>query len=63
MLQQIADHPWASLSFVLVIVLLQLAAVMRIRRDRQRKQRALADRRQSPRSEADRRWNARPRAH
>lgn len=62
MIQSILDHPWAFLGMLLALLLLQVAAAMRIRRDRRRKQRALVDRRQGIRPGPDRRWLARPRS-
>ena len=51
---------WAFLILLVVFILLQMGAAIRIRHDRRLKQRALADRRQAPRSGTDRRWLARP---
>ncbi|MGE5493488.1 MAG: hypothetical protein ACM31P_19695 [Actinomycetota bacterium] len=61
MIQSIIDQPWAFVGLVLILILLQVGAALRIRHDRRLKQRALADRRQSIRSGEDRRWQARPR--
>ncbi|HJW25653.1 MAG TPA: hypothetical protein VJ576_12210 [Rhodocyclaceae bacterium] len=62
MIQSILHQPWVFLAWILVLVLLQMGAALRIRHDRKlRRRRALADRRQVPRPEPDRRWSARPR--
>ncbi|HZX31422.1 MAG TPA: hypothetical protein VFF03_08735 [Rhodocyclaceae bacterium] len=61
MIQSIIEQPWAFVGLVLVLILLQAGAALRIRRDRRLRQRALADRRQSIRPGDDRRWQARPR--
>jgi len=60
MIQSIRDHPLVFLSLLMIIVLLQVLAALRLRHERKRKQRALVDRRQSARTEPDRRWQPRP---
>lgn len=57
-IQRIADAPWVFVTVVVGLVLLNLAAAMRLRHDRKLKSRAHVDRRRQPRGEADRRWSA-----
>lgn len=62
MIQSILDHPWTFLTFVLILVVLNLGAAMRVRRDRKlKRRRAIIDRRQMPRQGPERRWTSRPR--
>jgi hypothetical protein len=59
MIQNVVDHPWIFFAFVATIVLLNLAASMRIRRDQKLKTRANVNRRKNQRAGKDRRWKAR----
>ena len=56
-IQRIVDMPWMFVGTVLCIVLLNVAAAIRLRRDNRLKTRAPLDRRSQPRAEPDRRWS------
>jgi len=57
-IQRIADAPWVFVTVVVGLVLLNLAAALRLRHDRKLKSRAHVDRRRQPRGDPDRRWSA-----
>jgi hypothetical protein len=59
MYQGILARPWIFIAFVAIIVLLEIAATLRIRRDRMLKHRAKVNRRNKLRAERDRRWKTR----
>jgi len=59
MLQRVIDQPWVFLAFVLAVVVLNVFATLRVRRDRKLKRRAITDRRKPLRSGTDRRWQSR----
>lgn len=56
MLERITENPWMFLAMVLTLVVLNLAAWLRIRRDSRKQGRAKVDRRKTQRKGADRRW-------
>jgi len=59
MIQRIIEQPWAFFGLVVTLMLLYLGAIIRIKRDNERKARANVDRRKSPRVEPERRWSPR----
>lgn len=56
-------HPWVFFGFLLIMLLLQLGATLRVRHDKNLKRRAQLDRRLAVRGGAERRWRARPPKH
>lgn len=58
MIERIVDAPWAFIATVVGLVLLNVAAGIRLRHDRKLQRRAPVDRRSKPRTEPDRRWSA-----
>jgi len=59
MIRNIIEQPWAFLFFVVLLVLLNLGAAIRMRHDRALKRRANINRRRLSRPARDRRWSAR----
>jgi hypothetical protein len=59
MIQKIVDQPWISITFLVILALLWVGALMRIKRDRLFKHRAKVNRRNKLRAERDRRWQTR----
>ncbi len=59
MIQKIVDQPWISITFLVILALLWVGALMRIKRDRLLKHRAKVNRRNKLRAERDRRWQTR----
>lgn len=57
MIERIVSQPFALGVFLLILVLLYVAAAMRVERDRKQKDRARVDRRKTPRPGDERRWH------
>jgi len=56
MLQRIVAYPWFFVFLLTVLGLLTASAVLRVRRERREKHRAVSDRRKDHRADGERRW-------
>lgn len=54
--QRVSEAPWVFAGMVFCIVILNVAAAIRVRHERKLTTRAPVDRRQQPRATRDRRW-------
>lgn len=56
-IQRITDAPWVFAGVVFCVVMLNVAAAMRVRHERKLATRVQVDRRRQPRASPDRRWS------
>jgi N12 class adenine-specific DNA methylase len=56
-IQRIADAPWIFAGMVVCLVILNVAATIRVRHERKLATRVQVDRRRQPRTSPDRRWS------
>lgn len=56
-IQRIAEAPWVFAGMVFCVVILNVAAAIRVRHERQLTTRGQVDRRSQPRATPDRRWS------